>query len=153
MSCKWIEKVGLAALDDGRLLVVRKRGASLFILPGGKPEGAEGDLATLTRELEEELGCAVSSPSLSGVFTDRAAGISDAVVVVRLYQGNLIGNPVPQAEIEELAWLDMRKPHSLPLAPSIVNGILPHLRKRLRRAAAQSGKPQPQVFQGLLELV
>jgi 8-oxo-dGTP diphosphatase len=152
MSCKWIEKVGLAALDDGRLLVVRKHGGTMFILPGGKPEGTEGDLAALTRELDEELGCSVSSPSLSGVFTDRAAGVSDAVVVVRLYQGNLVGNPIPQAEIEELAWLDIRKPDTLPLAPSIVNGILPHLRKTLRRAARLS-KPQPQVVQGLLELV
>lgn len=152
MSCKWIEKVGLAALDGERLLVVRKRGGSLFILPGGKPEGEEGDLAALSRELDEELGCSVSSPSLSGVFTDRAAGIADAVVVVRLYQGDLVGDPVPQAEIEELAWLDIRKPDSLPLAPSIINGILPHLKKTMRRAARLS-KPQPQVVQGLLELV
>lgn len=152
MSCKWIEKVGLAAFDGERLLVVRKRGGSLFILPGGKPEGEEGDLAALSRELDEELGCSVSSPSLSGVFTDRAAGISDAVVVVRLYQGDLVGDPVPQAEIEELAWLDIRKSNSLPLAPSIINGILPHLKKTMRRAAGLS-KPQPQVVQGLLELL
>jgi 8-oxo-dGTP diphosphatase len=152
MSCKWIEKVGLAALDGNRLLVVRKRGGSLFILPGGKPEGEEGDLAALSRELDEELGCSMSSPSLSGVFTDRAAGIADAVVVVRLYRGELVGDPVPRAEIEELAWLDIRKPDSLPLAPSIINGILPHLRKTMRRAARLS-KPQPQVIQGLLELV
>lgn len=152
MSCKWIEKVGLAALDGERLLVVRKRGGSLFILPGGKPEREEGDLAALSRELDEELGCSVSSPSLSGVFTDRAAGIADAVVVVRLYRGDLLGAPLPQAEIEELAWLDIRKPDSLPLAPSIVNGILPHLRKTMRRAARLS-KPQPQAVQGLLELV
>lgn len=152
MSCKWIEKVGLAALDGNRLLVVRKRGGSLFILPGGKPEEEEGDLAALRRELDEELGCSMSSPSLSGVFTDRAAGIADAVVVVRLYRGELVGDPVPRAEIEEIAWLDIRKPDSLPLAPSIINGILPHLRKTMSRAARLS-KPQPQVIQGLLELV
>ena len=63
MACRWIEKVGLAAIEDGRLLVVRKRGGAVFILPGGKPEGGESDLEALARELDEELGCAVAPQS------------------------------------------------------------------------------------------
>jgi 8-oxo-dGTP diphosphatase len=152
MSCRWIEKVGLATFDGDRLLVVRKRGGTLFILPGGKPEGQEGDLATLARELDEELGCRVAKPILSGVFKDRAAGIDDAIVIVRLYTGELLGDPLPQAEIEEIAWLNMRKPGSLPLAPSIVNGIIPHLRRRAKRAPPWSGKATSENVQGLFEL-
>jgi 8-oxo-dGTP diphosphatase len=57
MACRWIHKVGLAVVSGDRLLVVRKRGTGTFILPGGKPEGSEGDLATLAREVDEELGC------------------------------------------------------------------------------------------------
>jgi 8-oxo-dGTP diphosphatase len=154
MGYRWIEKVGLAAFDGDRMLIVRKRGGTLFILPGGKPEGQEGDLATLSREIHEELGCQVRNPVLSGVFKDRAAGIENAVVVVRLYTGELLGAPVPQSEIEELAWLDIRKPVSLPLAPSIINGILPHLRRRARRSAAsKSGEATSEHVQGLLELI
>lgn len=153
MGCKWIEKVGLAALNGQKLLVVRKHGGSMFILPGGKPEGQERDLATLARELDEELGCTVSDPCLAGVFTDRAAGINDAVVVVRLYSGELLGEPVPQAEIEEIAWLDITKPDTLPLAPSIANGILPYLQKWLRKARRNSKQGAAEHVQGLLELV
>ena len=147
---KWIHKVGLAAERDGRLLVARKRGSDIFILPGGKPEGDENDLQALSREIHEELDCGIDRPILRGVFTDVAAGASDAVVVVRLYSGDLVGEPRPCSEIEELAWVEIRKP-TLKLAPSIENGILPFLRRKKRGALAseQIGKP----LQGVFEIV
>jgi 8-oxo-dGTP diphosphatase len=112
----------------------------VFILPGGKPEGDESDLATLVREVAEELGCEVQNASLSGTFSDKAAGVSDAVVVVRLYTADLVGEPLPQAEIEELQWVDLRKKTSLKLAPSISNQIIPHLRKTLGKIDPKSGR-------------
>jgi 8-oxo-dGTP diphosphatase len=135
MACKWIQKVGLATLQNGRLLVVRKRGASLFILPGGKPEGDESDLETLAREIDEELGCRIEQPFLRGVFKDVAADASNAVVVVRLYSATLVGEPQARSEIEEMAWVELNGGSGFPLAPSIVNGILPHLRKRERASS------------------
>jgi 8-oxo-dGTP diphosphatase len=157
VACRWIEKVGLAAVVDRRLLVVRKRGGSVFILPGGKPERGESDLQALTRELSEELGCSVEAPVLVGTFKDVAAGHDDAVVVVRLYAGKLVGNPEPQAEIAEQAWLDLGRSASLPLAPSMVNSIVPHLRKRFKAGAPSvggaGGEVVEQAAQGLLELV
>tara|TARA_R110000850_G_scaffold169103_2_gene294196 strand:- start:156 stop:605 length:450 start_codon:yes stop_codon:yes gene_type:complete len=135
---KWIHKVGLAVEQDGRLLVARKSGSDIFILPGGKPEAQESDLQTLSREIREELDCEVDHPVLRGVFTDVVAGTADSVVVVRLYSGNLVGEPRPCSEIEELAWVDISKP-LLKLAPSIENGILPFLRKKMRnRSRAQT---------------
>lgn len=131
---KWIHKVGLAAEREGKLLVARKRGSEIFILPGGKPEGEESDLQTLAREIREELDCEIERPVLRGVFTDVAAGMKDSVVVVRLYSCNLVGEPKPCAEIEELAWVDIRKP-TLKLAPSIKNGVLPFLRKKQKSAS------------------
>jgi len=152
MSYRWITKVGLAALNGERLLVVRKRGDKLFILPGGKPEGAESDLQTLSRELKEELGCAFRFPSYAGVFSNHAAGVNNAAVVVRLYCGELAGEPAPMAEIEEIGWVSIRKPE-LPLAPSIEKGILPHLRKRLRRIGNGLGQQTKLADQGSLQLV
>ena len=151
MPCKWINKVGLAVVQDGKLLVVRKRGTDVFILPGGKPEGNERELETLERELEEELGCGMERPMLRAVFSDIAAGSSDAVVVVRLYTASLVGDPKPQSEIEQLAWVDLRRPSNLLLAPSIRNGILPYLRKRQR--ASTKSELTCENLQGLFEAV
>lgn len=135
MSNRWIEKIGLAVVEDGRLLVLRKRGGDLFILPGGKPEDSETDLAALAREINEELGCTVDSVNLEGVFADVAAGLANAAVVVRLYSGKLVGEPSPRSEIEEQEWLDLRHPTKIPLAPSITNSILPHVKRRWRKGA------------------
>src|SRR5690606_39245387 len=41
---------------QGRVLLVRKRGSTFFIQPGGKREPGETVLETLARELREELG-------------------------------------------------------------------------------------------------
>ena len=154
MACKWIQKVGLAAIENGRLLVVRKRGSGVFILPGGKPEGDESDLETLSREVDEELGCQIERPFLCGVFKDVAADVSHSVVVVRLYSASLVGEPQPRSEIEELVWVKLKGgPDDLPLAPSIANGILPYLRKRERVPSRLKSKVVDESVQGLLEIV
>lgn len=148
---KWIHKVGLAAERNGHLLVARKRGLDTFILPGGKPEGDETDLQTLSREVIEELGCTIEQPYLRGVFKDVAAGASETVVVVRLYSADLIGEPRPCSEIEELAWVDMKQP-GLKLAPSIANYILPYLRRK-RSIMNSKLKAGGQSLQGVLESI
>lgn len=130
---KELKKVGLATIEDGLLLVVRKRGTHSFILPGGKPEGAEQDLETLNREVNEELGCSVAHAHFEGAFTDVAADLCETVVTVRLYAGKLIGDPHPASEIEEIAWINLAGPFELPLAPSLTNKILPHLNREQSR--------------------
>ncbi|GAA4751928.1 NUDIX domain-containing protein [Amnibacterium soli] len=91
---------------DGRLLLVRKRGTDRFMQAGGKPEAGETPRAALVRELQEELGLAVSEDALEpvGAFvTDAAneAGHRLEADVFRL----VVAEPVAaQAEIEELRW-------------------------------------------------
>ena len=123
-----IVKVGLAVTEGDRVLLVRKRGGRSFILPGGKPERGEDDLETLSREIQGELGCAIQVDSVAflGSFTDLAADISNAIVTVRLYKGDLIGTPTPKSEIEVLRWIHNLEDDSA-LAPSLRNQILPFL--------------------------
>lgn len=129
MTERQILKIGLAVTEGDRLLVVRKKGGSLYILPGGKPEPGENDLEALTRELEEELGCQLDTSSVEflGAFSDSAADLHNTIVTVRLYSARLLGDPEPRSEIENLKWFSLTKDNATTLAPSIQNRILPFL--------------------------
>jgi 8-oxo-dGTP diphosphatase len=127
MAPKLIIKVGLSVVKDGHFLVVRKRGSKVFILPGGKPEGAETDLSALVREIREELDCGIHNSSYRTTFHDVAADTVGTDIEVRLFSGHLTGDPQPMAEIEELHWIDLSKPCTVNLAPSIANSILPYV--------------------------
>jgi 8-oxo-dGTP diphosphatase len=129
MSNQQITKIGLAVIDGDRLLLVRKRGSEFYILPGGKPERGESDTETLSREVEEELGCGVASDRLVflGSFSDEAAGMPGVKVTVRLYTGTLVGAPSPRAEIDRLLWWTRTEYQDPCLAPSLRNSILPFL--------------------------
>lgn len=124
-----ILKIGLAVIDGERLLLVRKRNSEFYILPGGKPEQGESDVEALSREIDEELGCAIASDRLCflGTFSDEVAGVPDARVTIRLYAGALIGNPSPRSEIETLVWWTRTDYQEQALAPSLRNAILPFL--------------------------
>ena len=94
------EKVGLLTISDRRLLLVRKQ-VGPWILPGGKPETSDsGDVATLARELHEELCCSLLQPTVRyvgeivGPISDRSAD----TVRVRLYRAELLGSPVRQTK-------------------------------------------------------
>lgn len=139
---RMILKVGLAVISDGKILLVRKRGGSHLILPGGKPEGDENDIETLERELAEELGCGVERETLvfSGCFGDQAAGLNATTVSVRLYTGSLEGTPRPLSEIEELYWHPVRKSDDPVLAPSLRNFILPALAQSQAAAGNEVGE-------------
>jgi len=121
-----IRKIGLLLIREGRLLVVRKKGGSLWILPGGKPDSTETDEEALRREVLEELGCHASWTRPYMECTAPAADLEDVMVTVSCHLGELAGNPVPQNEIEEIRWIDIRHP-DLPLAISIEEEMLPQI--------------------------
>jgi 8-oxo-dGTP diphosphatase len=123
-----ITKIGLAVMDGDRVLLVKKRGSEFLILPGGKPEENETDTQTLSRELDEELGCSLLSDQLTflGTFSDEAAGMPGVKVTIRLYAGSVVGTPIPHAEIDSIVWWTPTT-HNAVLAPSLKNSILPFL--------------------------
>jgi 8-oxo-dGTP diphosphatase len=124
-----ILKIGLAVIEGDRLLLVKKRNSDFYILPGGKPEQGENDIETLSREIDEELGCGIAAERLRflGTFSDEVAGVPNARVTIRLYAGALVGTPSPRSEIDSLRWWKRTEYKEQTLAPSLRNSILPFL--------------------------
>ena len=116
--------------EAGRMLLVRKRGTSTFMKPGGKRDGGEDDLTTLARELDEELGCRLVGAELLGNYAAPAANEAGFTVRSATYLAEVEGDIAARAEIEELAWIDPAAPGDLRLAPLLTQAVLPALLAR-----------------------
>ena len=127
---------GIATDARGRVLLVRKRGTSVLMLPGGKPAAGEDLLEALAREVAEELGCALMPASAVplGRFRAPAANEPGHIVEAELFRIALAGTPTPQSEIEELRWLDPDAPGDLPLATLARSVVLPFVRGEIAAA-------------------
>jgi 8-oxo-dGTP diphosphatase len=101
-----IVKIGAIILSPqgDQLLVVRKRGKSKFIIPGGRPEEGETDSVTLRRELAEELTFELQSVAFFGEFHEKAE-FEDADLTMRVYTVTASGAPRPDNEIVEARWV------------------------------------------------
>jgi 8-oxo-dGTP diphosphatase len=121
-------RIAAALLCDagGRMLLVRKRGTSAFMQPGGKIEPHEEPLAALLRELREELGLAVhpTEPVHLGRFRAPAAHEPGRAVDCELYRVDIVGDVMPAAEIAEIAWVGP-SPSGIELAPLTEFHVLP----------------------------
>lgn len=135
-----VEVVGAVIRDaTGRLLTVRKRRTQRFMLPGGKREPGEDDLAALARELAEELGVELVTATLLGRFEAAAANEPGATVRSAAYIVEITGDIAIQAEIEDLLWIDPKAPPDVPIAPLLLEEILPSLDGKGQAAAKPPG--------------
>ena len=116
--------------EKGRVLVVRKRGTTRFMLPGGKIESGETPAQAAVRELHEEVGAELDANLLVllGEWTAAAANEPDHVVHGHIFEHPWVPGLGVRAEIEELLWLhpaDMDGRDDL--APLLVTRVLPTL--------------------------
>ena len=128
MSERIISVVAALIRDgEGRVLLVRKRGTAAFMQPGGKRDAGESDIAALSREIVEELGCRVRQDSarVLGVFDCQAANEPGFQVRAAVYAVDVEGAIKPQAEIDEMVWVDPRALPDLHLAPLTRDHVLP----------------------------
>ncbi len=119
------EVVGVAVIEDGRVLAARRAAppalAGRWELPGGKVEPGEAPESAAVREVAEELGCSVEVTGwLEGV-----SRISDDLVL-RVATARLVdGDPVPtehdavrwlgRLQLLEVVWADADVPFLEPL--------------------------------------
>jgi 8-oxo-dGTP diphosphatase len=113
--------------EEGRVLLVRKRGTSAFMQPGGKRDFGEDDIAALSREVTEELGCGVVPASVRslGEFDAVAANEPGFRVQANLYAVDVTGDIAPSKEIDEVIWIDPAAPPDISLAPLTRDHVLP----------------------------
>lgn len=106
---KVIKKLALAVFKDKKILFVRShKHPEVFFTLGGKIEKGESEVDCLKREVMEEIGCQVDEDSLKFLveFEDIAHGKDGALLNIRIYQGNIIGEPKASSEIAEVGWFD-----------------------------------------------
>lgn len=120
-----IRIVAAVVVDEhGRLLLVRKRGTTAFMQPGGKLEPGESPVDALAREVREELGAGITDVRELGHHTAIAANEPGHTVEADLFFVRLDGVPQIAAEIEEMAWVDPHDPGGIELAPLTRDTVL-----------------------------
>lgn len=127
MNAKIIDKLGLIALSQDKVAMVRSHNKSLFYIPGGKREQGETDEQALCREIEEELTLQLDTNTIHfyGEFLGLADGKQDGTQVrIRCYFADYQGKPQPAAEIAELAWFTSEDlPHCSSTAAAILSQL------------------------------
>ncbi|WP_109126757.1 NUDIX domain-containing protein [Dyella sp. C11] len=132
MSDTKIIRIVAAVIRDGqgRVLLVRKRGADVWQQPGGKRDVDDrDDLHTLERELLEELGCAMRREGARhmGRFSAPAANEPGYRVEAEVYEVQTVGAIEARAEIDDVRWVHPRATGDLPIARLSQDWILPAL--------------------------
>ena len=98
-------KCAAVVLRGDRVLLVRKRGTTTLISPGGKLERGESHVACLGRELDEELGVSLVSATYFGTYDDVSIFDRSRMITLFVYICDIVGNPAPRSEIEAGEWV------------------------------------------------
>ncbi|MDF3918511.1 NUDIX domain-containing protein [Salinicola salarius] len=93
-------------LENGKLLVVRKKGSDVFLSPGGKVEQGEPLQDCVVRELKEETDIDVRDLRFMGSYLSQSA-IEDKRIILHAWFVNYSGVATASSEIEEIRWIGL----------------------------------------------
>lgn len=134
----YYNKIGLLVLseDEKSFLVCepgseyKEKRVTQYLMPGGQIE-ENLDIECLQREIKEELNCGLDLSSISFIneYTDVAA-TPGKDVMIRLYIGKLLGEPVASSEIGKLHWIRKEDINDEKISPIIRNKIMPDIINR-----------------------
>lgn len=116
--------------DEGRVLLVRKRGTTRYMLPGGKIEVGETPAQAAIRELHEEVGGVLNADALTflGDWVTAAANEPDHSVHGYIFEHPWVSGLSVRAEIDDLIWLHPDEMNERSdLAPLLIERVLPAL--------------------------
>lgn len=107
-----IEVSAVCLFDEaGRVLTVRKRGTSKWMLVGGKPEPGETARECALREVAEELGVVLDGTRLRELDTFASTAANEGVpLTAHVFCSDQRVEPRVCAELEELRWVDPAEP-------------------------------------------
>ena len=104
-----VAAVGAIAIEDGRILLIRRGHApslGLWSLPGGRVEPGESDVDAVRREVAEETGLRVDVGPLAGEV--RRPGVGDVVYRIRDYLVTVVdGEPTAGDDADDVAWVPL----------------------------------------------
>jgi len=106
---KKIDKLAWLYIRDGKLLCARSKNKALFYIPGGKRDAGESDTQALIREIKEEISVDLIADSIkyAATFTAQADSKHNGTVVkLTCYFAEFLGKLSPDAEIEEIDFID-----------------------------------------------
>ncbi|MQQ99272.1 NUDIX hydrolase [Glaciimonas soli] len=113
--------------SNGKTLLVRKRGTTAFMQPGGKIEPGEPAATALALALDEELGIQIDTAQAQflGMFSATAANEPGFDVHCELFRVVINGPVHAAAEIEEAVWVDSHSYVQMQLAPLTQDHVMP----------------------------
>ncbi|WP_087020204.1 NUDIX hydrolase [Thaumasiovibrio subtropicus] len=127
MTRSKLKSVAWVLRRDGKVLCVKSKNKDKFFVPGGKFELGESAKQALCREIAEELSVTLKEETMRHVTTihDIAYGLPNTDVEMACYSADYVGEIVPNAEIETVAWVDLETLHCCaPAAQQLVTFIL-----------------------------
>ncbi len=114
---------------NNRLLLVRKHNTQKFMLPGGKIEIGESAIDALLRELKEEISLQIAENDAVYInsYEADAANEPNYKIHSQVFKINLTESHTlsPQAEIDEVIWIEPNTIPELAYAPLVIEHIFP----------------------------